>query len=388
MLKKAEEYYLRDPKAINKVAVGGLFVALLWTIASKKEKRKERTMALQKYFRKFDDEIKLTRWSEEYKDARTKEHSILNEIKQKFRENGYPVIEEFRQGSFATDTAIKKLEGDLDVDRAIVIKQENAPDDPVKCKKTILDVLGARGFKNAILKTPCVTADYAGLKLHIDYAVYSVDEFTRYAVALGKEHSKSENRIWQDSESKELINWLNGTNNSTSFWELTTEEVNQFKRLVRYLKRWRDYSYPDGHKDYIYSIGLAIMLKESFCSAINANGVEDDLESLIKTLDYILNRKSYFLSLGEEKYNIVVNIPFVPNIDIFRKHGKTVGTTFKKNLESLLKTLREVSETDSLIKQCELLNKVFGDDFEVPTSEVSDLKRNSSPGIVVPSQGA
>jgi len=349
-------------------------------------------MGLQKQFFNFNNVIYLTRKSEEYKNARDKEHSILESIKSKFKTNGYPVIANdcFRQGSFATETAIKKLDGDFDVDRAIVIKDEDAPVNPVDCKKSIIEVLNNRGFKNPLIKTPCVTADYINLNLHIDYAVYSIDAENNYRVAIGKEYSKDENKEWMYSESKELINWVNGVKHCTAYFGavLTNEERLQFKRLVRYIKRWRDYNFGESTRKYIYSIGLVIMMKESFIPSIDNNGTENDLMSLINTIHYILNNQSYFLTGDMDKYDIEVINPYEPKIDIFRKHGKSVGTVFRKKLHNLLTKLRSVEEEASLKKQCEMLQDIFGSDFKSCTNTDTTKKRNASAGIVIPSQGA
>ena len=43
-------------------------------------------MSLRRQFRKFDRAIYLTKQSDEYKDARTKEHSILRDIAKKYKE--------------------------------------------------------------------------------------------------------------------------------------------------------------------------------------------------------------------------------------------------------------------------------------------------------------
>jgi len=352
-------------------------------------------VSLRRQFRKFDRAIYLTKQSDEYKDARKKEHSILMDIAKKYRENGYPIIKHFRQGSFATDTAIKKLDGDFDVDRAIVIKEDKAPGNPVDCKQVILEVLENRGFKSPKIKTPCVTADYASLNLHIDYAVYHVDDHETYSISLGKTHANPENKKWEYSQSKEFINWINSSENCTGFSNLTNEEKQQFKRLVRYMKRWRDYKIPQSHKEYIYSIGLTIMLKESFFPVIDGNGAEDDLKSLIKTIDHILNHKSYFTIWGEGQYTVCVEIPYAPRVDVFRKHGKSHGTIFRNSLESLLNKLTEASNEESLRKQCIILQNVFGDDFEVPDNPKPSNESHSSvkivspsAGIVIPSQGA
>ncbi len=352
-------------------------------------------MSIRRQFRKFNRTIYLTKQSDEYKEARKKEHSILKDIAKKYRENGYPIIKIFRQGSFATDTAIKKLDGDFDVDRAIVIKESQAPDNPVDCKKDILEVLENRGFINSKIKTPCVTADYVSLDLHIDYAVYQVDDSDTYSIALGKKQSSLENKKWEYSELKEFIDWINGSENYIGLPDLTTEEKLQFKRLVRYMKRWRDYKIPNSHKEYIYSIGLTIMLKESFHPVIDANSVEDDLQSLIQTIEYILNYKSYFTSWEEDRYNVTVIIPFAPRVDIFRKHGQSHGTVFRNSLKRLLDNLIKASHEQSLKKQCIILQSVFGDDFEIaddpkPSNGSHNFKKVVSPsaGIVIPSQGA
>lgn len=347
------------------------------------------SVSLQKQFKKFDKKIYLTKQCDAYKDARAKEHSILEDIRKQFIEEGYPVVKHYRQGSFKTDTAIVSLEGDFDVDRAIIIHKDKAPDNPVECKEVIYDILEKRGFKNHKIKTPCVTADYASLNLHIDYAVFQVDDFESYDMALGKTNSKDENKKWEYSESKQLIDWINGNDNAIGFSNLTNEEKFQFKRLVRYMKRWRDYNFLEANRSYIYSIGLTIMIKESFHPSIDENGKENDLESLINTIKYILKHKGYFIHMGSDQYDVKVNIPFEPRVDVFRKHGKTQGTVFRNKLASLLEKLKKTNTESDLKKQCEVLQGVFGDDFEIVDESKSYEKVvNPSPGIVIPSQGA
>lgn len=343
-------------------------------------------MSLQKQFKKFDKKIYLTKQCEAYKDARAKEHSILEDIKKQFIEKGYPIVKNYRQGSFKTDTAIVSLKGDFDVDRAIVIHKDKAPDNPVECKEVIYDILEKRGFKNHKIKTPCVTANYASLNLHIDYAVFQVDDFDSYDIALGKINSKDENKKWEYSESKQLIDWINSNDNHIGCDDLTNEEILQFKRLVRYMKRWRDKNFSDANRPYIYSIGLTIMIRECFHPSIDKDGKENDLESLINTIEYILNT-GYFIDMGSDKYDVRVYIPFEPRVDVFRKHGKSQGTVFRSKLVTLLEKLKKTNEEEDLQKQCEILQGVFGDDFEIVDKNYEKVV-SASAGIVIPSQGA
>ena len=93
-------------------------------------------MSLQNKFNTFNQRIYLTRHDSEYSNAREKDDSITAAIKAKFKEKGYPVIDNFVQGSLATYTTIKEPGKDFDIDRAIVIDYEESPSDPLVPKKS------------------------------------------------------------------------------------------------------------------------------------------------------------------------------------------------------------------------------------------------------------
>ena len=115
-------------------------------------------MGIQTHFDKFHAKIKLGREDDAYKKARNRDDSIKAEVKTAFDDAGYPVIADFIQGSLKTHTGIVPISGDYDIDRALVIDAEQAPENPVTPKVTVLDVLESRGFKNAKIKKPCVNS--------------------------------------------------------------------------------------------------------------------------------------------------------------------------------------------------------------------------------------
>jgi hypothetical protein len=112
-------------------------------------------MSLQNKFKNFHDAIKLGRKDLEYTTARLKDDSITSDIVDRFKEDGYPVIEDFIQGSLATFTGIREKGQDFDIDRAIVIEAGLAPENPITPKLAVLEVLEERGFKNAKIKNLC-----------------------------------------------------------------------------------------------------------------------------------------------------------------------------------------------------------------------------------------
>ena len=164
-------------------------------------------MGIQTHFDKFHDKIKLGREDDKYRKARNRDDSIKSEVRVSFKKAGYPVEEDFIQGSLATHTGIVPISGDYDIDRALVIGEEEAPENPVKPKKRALDVLEGRGFKNAKIKKPCVTADYASDNVHIDFIIYKQSRH-QYFLAVGKKNSNEENREWSIADPRGLIKWI------------------------------------------------------------------------------------------------------------------------------------------------------------------------------------
>ena len=338
-------------------------------------------MSIQTHFNNFNKKIYLTRHSEGYKKAKEKDESIFKEIKEAFNNAGYPVIESFMQGSFAVTTAINSLDGDFDIDRAIVIDEDKAPEDPVAPKRVILKVLEDRNFKDPKIKKPCVTANYIATNLHIDYTVYkkkASDFFDdTYYLAVGKHGSSDEHKEWSESDQKGLIAWIDSA----------PAIRKQLKRLIRYMKRWRDVNFSEEVRKKIFSIGLTVMIKEQYSPASLSSEVDDDLQALKNTIDAIVDAEYICAPWGTDDYRVYVKLPKAPFRDIFQHkvNGSpadgsdlNVGRQLRNNLLQLQEELQKALDETDEIKQCEILNKVFGSDFEVPKQENKSSSKTTS----------
>lgn len=345
-------------------------------------------MGIQKHFRTFHGAIKLSKQDDVYKAARKKDDSITKDVKAAFDDAGHPVIDDFIQGSFSTDTAILKKTGDFDIDRAVVIAIDTAPDNPVNPKVVISDeVLKKRGFKNAKIKTPCVTADYTSENLHIDYPVYRKNVDT-YELAIGKRNSDGANRKWEDSDPKGLTDWIK---DKSAYVGSADAKLLQFNRVVRYLKRWRDEKFSETVAAKVYSIGVTVMAKKSFTPSFDDEGAPDDLAVLKLTVSKMLSG-GYFSPTGSDQYKIHVDLPVKPGRDIFDGASIDTATQFRNKLKRLEGKLEDaIAETDE-VKKCKILQEMLGDDFPVPdkSADSSNAKRAtySTSGAVGTSQGA
>jgi len=335
-------------------------------------------MPIQTHFNIFDKNIYLTSQSDGYKKAREKDDSILKEIKTAFKDAGYPVIDSFMQGSLDVNTAINSLEGDFDIDRAIIIDADTAPTNPVTPKKLILDILHKRNFKDPRVKKPCVTADYLSINLHIDYIVYQLSN-ENYSLAVGKIGSSFENKEWSPSDPKGLSEWINSLDN---YGESQLKKRKQFKRLVRYMKRWRDVNFTEEVRKKIFSIGLTVMAKEQYKPNYFDSAISDDLSILKTVIDNILDASYFKKQLLSDNYRIYVDLPTKPYRDIFQHKvsgGESesgsdlnVGNQLRNKLVTLQSKLQSALDETDEIKQCTILNGIFGDDFKIPSKSGSN----------------
>ncbi|CAM3497681.1 nucleotidyltransferase domain-containing protein [Parendozoicomonas haliclonae] len=344
-------------------------------------------MAIQKHFNQFDENIYLSRRSSGYKKAKAKDESILDEIKTAFKEAGYPVIETFLQGSFAVDTAISSLKSDYDIDRALVIDASKAPEDPVEPKQVVLKVLEDRNFKNPKIKKPCITADYQSIDLHIDYTVYKKGEDifgnNAYHLAVGKAGSDQNNKEWSPSDPRGLIGWIRDVER---YGAGPLEKGKQYKRLVRYMKRWRDFNFNEETGKKLFSIGLTVMLKEQYKPGWFSSEIKDDLVALKEAVDGILDDSYIRAPLFSENYRVFTELPKKPHRDIFQHKvsgGESepgsdlnLGEQLKNKLTKLQAELQKAIDQSCEIKQCSILNMIFGDDFAIP--EADEKKKAAS----------
>lgn len=345
-------------------------------------------MGIQAQFDKFHDKIKLGREDDAYKKARERDDSIKEGVKAAFKEAGYPVTSDFIQGSLATATAIVPLSGDYDIDRSLVIDAKTAPENPVDPKIEAFTVLESRGFKNAKIKKPCVTADYASDNVHIDFPIYKKSE-DRYHLAVGKKNSDENNRYWSGSDPKGLIEWIN---DKSAYIDLASEKQNQFQRLVRYLKRWRDHKFSETVVKKVFSIGLTVMAKEQFKPSFSTEGGRQDILALRDTISAILHG-GYFRFEGDDQYRVIVFLPKEPWRDIFHGSSLDTGTQLRKKMITLRDKLNEAAKLDDVVKQSKILQSLFGNDFEVPdppkeNSSAGKKAKYATAGLVGTSQGA
>lgn len=351
---------------------------------------------LQKYFRKFHKTIKLDRFKEN-QTLRDKRDAVICKLKERlpavFERHGedVPEFEVRDQGSYEMGTGVIPLNGDFDIDQGIYVKVPTSVyGDPVELKERIYEALKGH-TKKVRIRRPCVTVWYQrdGEHIyHVDLAIYSDGEANadgKSRIAMGKEHSGEEYRYWELSDPPGLTKEM--------FSRFEGKDRGQFRRGVRYLKRWVDYKFPPDGNAAPIGIGLTVaayywLKVEKECVDFFAGKYEyDDLKALRQFTRQMLNHFRRVSHDGEFVDRLVVKLPVDPQNDLFEEMSNNYMGIFKERLEALHAALVEAEQEIDPHEACNVLAKHFGDDFPVPEKKET-AKKTDRAAIVSSSTSA
>lgn len=330
---------------------------------------------IQKYFEEFHDNIRLRpSHDREIAEKRTiVVQKVRAYLKAKFEEEGLPVpqFEQFDQGSYAMDTGILPAkEGDYDIDVGLLFRI-SASDyaDPVTVKQWILEAL-ENHTSDVLMKEPCVTVNYmedGETIYHVDLAVYADANLDgRTYLARGHENSESSARRWEPSEPRKLVELV---------LQRFADDGAQFRRIIKYLKRWKDVKFLDGGNSTPLGIGITIAAYnwfepsktvDTFTGAVRY----DDRAALKSFLERLLGQ-----FLGGR---LSVMLPVDPRGDLFAKMTDLQMQDLKEKLKGLLAAVIAADVEPAPEVACEKMNKQFGDAFPIPEkSATAEPKRRA-----------
>ena len=344
-----------------------IIIAYIW--------RRKKFMKLKKQFEKFHNDIKIDR-DQEAATLTEKRKILQSELEDKLPgildKHDIKVtksdLDIFDQGSYKLNTTIVVTPYDRDV--AIIIPlDKNIHKDTRAIKKYVREAL-KHNNRTIDIKEPCVTVKYfedGEEVMHIDLPVYALHEGKVY-LARGSEFATEGNYFWEEADPKGLndsmLNCIAGQG--------------QMRRIIRYLKKWKYEKYKntaDDKKNQIPpSIGLTLLAFDCFEKVATSEG-EDDLTALMKTMQNIVNQFDVTYGANGEitKAEITKYLPVKPWTDVFFKmkksdeYGKTFYNRLSKALQNLIDACNESSEHDAGLS----VQKVFGEEFEVPPKETS-----------------
>jgi hypothetical protein len=309
-------------------------------------------MSLQPLFRRFHDAIQLKNYDESA-ELREKRDNILKQLRDKLHPRTFTW---FNQGSYAMGTGIKPLERDYDIDIALVFDLDYRTQDPVTVKGWVHQaVLGHTA--NVEWRRPCITVNYQQSgqpKYHVDLAVMVKDSGGTLRLALGKQHSSADQRVWQTDDRQAFIEALKG--------RFSGDDGYQFRRVIRYLKHWKNVHFSNQGHAAPTGLSLTVAAYRWFRPARTHQGGDyDDLaaaSSLVSTLIQNFSQ-TWDSSRHEHVPRLSLQFPYSPHDDVFARMSNQQMLEFNGHLKKLLGWLEDARKGQSPAP----LQRAFGPKF-------------------------
>ena len=309
--------------------------------------------SMQSRFLRFHEAIKLKN-TDENATLREKRDAVL----ERMRHQGL-TFDWFNQGSYAMGTGVEPVQDDFDIDVGIVFSGIPRPIDPLALKGTVFKAVS--GHTTSVeWRRHCIRVQYVRAgepTYHVDLPVYWKDRSTgQLWLAVGKQHSGPGHKSWEHSDPRGLIDRVKS--------RFQGEDQKQFRRIVRYLKRWKDLHFPiHGHASPV-GIGITVAALESFrpARATWSVATESGYDDLKATLDFVDRMRDRFFPSchgGEFAHRISAELPVQPRSDAFARMTNQQMREFKQRLDTLYELLDQACRTETT----EPLQRAFGTAF-------------------------
>jgi len=319
---------------------------------------------LQKEFIDFHDEIKL---SDENEILREKRDILLTKLRKNISED-LPSYTSFNQGSYAMGTGIKPEDGDYDIDVGLKFSiDKDDYSDPVDPKIWVRDAL-KNHTKSVTVRRSCVTVTYQKddePEYHVDFAVYAnANKDEKMYISKGKEYSDEDHRYWELSDPQQLISLVKG--------KFDGEDAKQFRRVIRYLKKWKDHNSMLDGNGAPTGISLTILAYDFFAVAkeydsFNCRYEYNDFAALKSLVESI--RGKFVLKYGGSDigyyHQISAALPVEPKNNLFEKMTARQMETLYEEICSMFDELKKVEDQTKKSAACEILANLFGEEFPI-----------------------
>lgn len=311
-------------------------------------------------FEKFYNNIKLNK-NEHYANLQLQKKLLLAQLRKWLKAHGHPTFEHFPQGSYALDTGVRPYpKGKRDYDLDIGLKFNINTRDYLDCtipKQWVKEALSAPNV-TVTIKDACVRIE--GKNYHIDFAIYGYKErgkSDKLEIAKGKRGSQAKNKKWENSSPFKLKKIIDERFSKP-------RDRAQFKRIICYLKRWKDNKFH--HKGTGAPTGIAltaIALKWFQPHTTTDKGVKyiDDLSAL----KHLVN------TIARHNYGLNVTLPVRPGNNLFEemKKGQHYFETYQKKMNQLKAALNRACNQGDPYKAAKELHQQFGDAFPLPNRD-------------------
>ncbi|MCQ4924952.1 hypothetical protein NE686_17765 [Tissierella carlieri] len=311
---------------------------------------------LHEQFGDFHDNISLSNTKKE--DLRRGRDALRQKVRNYFKEKDMKIPDFCGQGSFMMKTVVNPIgDNEYDIDDGIYLKGYQDTDEDWPATSTVHSWI-KKAVENHTSEPPqdkntCIRVIYAK-NYHIDLPSYIIKDDVAYLAHKAKG--------WIESDPKAMTDWFINENKDTG---------DQLRRVVKYIKAWKDYQNKDSKQVDLCGLAITILAANNF---YYESGRDD--KSLLGTLTSIID---------ELESDFVCNKPVTPkDEDLFEGFSSTKQTNILSKLKSFRDTLEAAIDEDNEKKACEKLRGKLGERFPEGEDNSTDdeFVKSSGPTII------
>jgi len=326
---------------------------------------------VQKQFEQFHSAIRID--YDHSSTLREKRDIILNRIRKHLAENNRPSFAELLQGSYKMKTGVIPIE-DLEYDIDVGLRFSFSEDAHSAAEVRLWVFEAVDGHTQSVEeKGPCIRVVYVD-GYHVDLVTYACwdDESGNSQYRLAHKDDS-----WLPADPPGLLDFVKFAREPYSKTKDCSTQTDQFRRCIRYLRRWDDKALPIVSNDKPTGLAYVLLAEKNLTPQTFLSGDPDDRAALYE-----------LASTAASTYErIKAKKPTPQYEEMFERISSTGMTSLQNRFASLRDALQKAgSETDP-VEACKVLREQFGDAFPVPPAE-DTAKKTAAPAVTVSSSSA
>jgi hypothetical protein len=224
-------------------------------------------------------------------------------------------------------------------------------------------------------KGPCVRVTYADAAgYHVDLVCYAA-----WTDGYGREQCRLAHKSdgWLEADPRGLLEHVKARRGPFADTKDSATQTDQFRRVVRYLKRWNDEALPRESHGKPTGLAFTLLCCDHLAPRVALWGDSDDraaLAALARGCAGVTGR-------------IVATKPTPQHEDLFGRLTAQEMAELKQRFGVLADALDGAAREPDPVVACQDLRRVFGDDFPVPDPE-DTAKKSAAPAIISTSASA
>lgn len=309
---------------------------------------------------------------------REKKEIIVRRVKAHLAKNNRPGCQEYLQGSYKMKVGICALDGaEFDIDVGLRFSFDESKYTAKEVRDWVFEAVDGH-TESVDPKGPCIRVTYKD-GFHVDLVSYAW-----WDDALGIEQHRLAHRDdgWKPADPPRLVRWVKDARVPFADAKDTATQTDQFRRVVRYLKRWNDRAIRGESPDKPSGLALVLLAAKHLPSpAITWTGAVDDRLAVERVA------RAAAATLGR----ITALKPTPEYEDMFGRLTDQAMEDFKARFGALRDALVDAGNATDPQVACKRLRDVFGGDFPCPDVQKQageTAMRTSAPAIVPSSSSA